>query len=372
MTSTTDFNSPEFLRSLEEPTILCTADLPAWQYRSSSYQPPRQLEQLLDINDPLLDVPCGPEWPDTPAGKIAALLDYVRGVKLTRCRHGGFIFKFPDGSRGFRPAYACRMTIVCFECAVDQALEQFGKYRSLIDFLPAEQFTRMTIRLADNLPPSERVDQIMALLDRTLPKLPTVAKIKPASDTLEILYCAELTREEVAAVRAAYPTMRLHRYHTTHFHRELHRVLDAEPFATPESAAAADTKYFDIRLLRVHGLSREERRNLTLVQPTRVNFAEASPDSPPGGGSSGGFSPSPEESDLPREQPAAQPASIPNPPIRQHYHRTASGRLWAVPSCSCGCGAAPVSFAKGMSKDDNSPDLNWIDIDLVTKEESIQ
>jgi len=285
-----------------------------------------------------------PSYPDTPEGHLAALLPEDRARKLLGCKVGGFVFKYHDGHRAFRRCFPCRLGILCAACAADQADEQFAKYGNLASFMQGHHFTRITVPLAPDAAPALAYDSLMRFLRKYLPKAPTVAKIKPATDTVEIAYLAALSEDETTRVHRYFPSATVRRHCHSTFTRELHRVLDADTFPTPEATVAADIKYNGIHLLRVQGLSREERRNLSLMTPIRDKFS--------GDASAEGNSTTPATEKL--------------------YHRTASGKLMPIPSCPCGCGAAPTHFGRGKYEKDDSPDIHWIQIEAVTESQRIQ
>lgn len=292
------------------------------------------LDAMLDA-----ETQCVPPPPTTPEGKLAALLSEDRGHKLVNCRKGGIIFKYADGHRAWRPMFPCNLTIACAHCAMEQADEQFSKYLGL-DSLIAGLFIRITVPLEipDNISPKVPFDTLMKSLRRLLPKAPTVAKIKPSSDTVEVLYCSGLSEAATTKLRKLYPSAVIRRHCLSNFPRELHRVLDADLFRTPEAAAAADAKYMKSRLLRVQGISREERSKLSLMRAIRDNLTEPSQDSSP--------------------QHEKSPKTF--------HHRTASGRLMPVPACPCGCGSPPTHFGRGKSVNDDSPDIHWVQVELAS------
>lgn len=285
--------------------------------------------------------------PNTPEERIALHLPEDRGRKLLNCRKNSISFKYPDGHRSWRPGFPCNMTICCLPCALDQAADQYSKYSGLSRLI-RQRFTRLTIPITaadtDGTIKSS-YDTLMKLLHRTIPKTPTLAKIKPSSDTVEIISTSTLPDSAIAKIRLAYPSAVVRLHYQSSFSRELHRVVDAdqELFKSPELAALADSKYQKTCLLRTQGISREERSKLSLIDPIRDNLSESSP----GAGSDAGSQP-------------------PKPPEKL-YHRTASGRLMPVPACPCGCGSAPTHFACSKSQHEAIPEEDWIPIQIVTE-----
>lgn len=319
------------LPSPDDPSLNATQSAPL----------PFDIDAALDA-----ETQCIHPWPETPEGRLAALLSEDRGHKLVNCRKGGIIFKYADGHRAWRPMFPCNLTIACTHCAMEQADEQFSKYLGL-DMLIPGHFTRITIPLdiPESVSPKVPFDALMKSLRRLLPKSPTVAKIKPSSDTVEVIYCAALSESAIARLRKLYPAAIARRHCLSNFPRELHRVLDADLFRTPEAAAAADTKYMKSRLLRVQGLSREERSKLSLMAAIRDNLTEPNPES---------------------TGDASMNDKNPKPPVKTFHHRTASGRLMPVPACPCGCGSPPTHFGRGKSVNDDSPDIHWVQVELAS------
>lgn len=334
--------------SLNTPTI--TAQLPDASYQM--YRPRYQPEALPTLEDLDLDLP--PErkpFPDTPLGHLASLVAYERGTKLLGCRDGGFVFKYPCGKRRWREAYPCKLGILCFMCAQDAAEEQFDKYKHLESFIIGRHFTRITIPISDS--PREEYNSLMEFLSQ-FPKAATLTKIKPVANVIEVIYCAALGNSELSQIREAWPSATARRYCQSNFLRELHAVLDAVAFETPELAAAADAKYFKINLLRLQGLSQEERKNLSLLA-VRNKFPKDDESSPGGDGSGPSL--------------GGEMTSL---PPKKYFHRTRTGHLMPVPACSCPCGAAPTHIARGKSIHDDSPDMVWTELNIYTEEQAKQ
>ena len=333
-------------RTPQQPQPLPTPEefdrLTAGQFQRATALDPTAAE-LLAMLDASTETQSLPSYPDTPEGHLATLLPENRARKLLGCKVGGFVFKYHDGHRAWRPSYPCQLCILCAACAADQADEQFAKYSNLASFMQGHHFTRVTVQLAPDAAPALAYDSLMRFLRKHLPKAPTVAKIKPSSDTVEVAYLAALSEDETALVHRQFPSAVVRRHCHSVFLRELHRVLDADTFPTPEATAAADTKYNGIHLLRVQGLSREERRNLSLMTPIRDKFSGDEPNAP----------------------------DSTTPQAEKLYHRTASGKLMPIPSCPCGCGAAPTHFGRGKYEKDDSPDIHWIQIEAVTESQRI-
>lgn len=305
-----------------------------------------QFESIRDINADLEEIQTVPLPPTTLAGKIAAHLPEKRGQKLLGCRNKGLTFKYSDGRRAWRPGFPCHMTICCAPCAMDQAADQYSKYAGLTLFIQ-QRFTRITIPIAvpDTSTVKSCYDSLMKLLRKSIPKIPTLAKIKPSSDTVEILVTATLSESATAKILHAYPDAMIRQHYQSNFSRELHHVVDTDHvlFSNPELAALADRRYQKTCLLRTQGISREDRIKLSRTDPIRDNLSESVPES----ASDGGFH---------------APKST-----EKLYHRTASGHLMQVPACPCGCGSPPTHFAYAKLQHEAVPDEDWIPIVIVTE-----
>lgn len=297
-----------------------------------------------------------PAWPDTPKGHLAALLPYERGRKLISCRNGGFIYRYADGSRAWRPMYPCNDPC-CPDCSEDRRKAEFDKYQHLESFLQGHKFTRITVLLPADMTPRIAITGLMNFLKQSLPKAATLAKVKPISDRVEILYCGGMPEGFQASLRLAYPAAVCRQHCQSNFLRELDHVLTPEASTSPEATVMADAKYHKTRLLRLQGLTQAEREKLLHMSAIRNNFSPDEDEPIPGdgsGGCGGGFS-----------------SNSDPPPPEKYYHRTSNGHLMSVPACPCGCGAGPTHFARGKSAEDNSPDLEWYAITLVTESQRI-
>lgn len=199
--------------------------------------------------------------PTTYKERLSILLPDKRAMRLNWCC--AYWQHFHDGTHTWkRPSNACSLVILCPRCAAVQAMEQHKKYHYLYPFIPDTGFTRISVPL-DLSTPKTAYDQLVKHLRKLLPPLPHVMKIKPTRETVESLYCGSISPQQRNALQALYPSMRFLSYARSQFREELTAVLAPDLPRTPEAIAALDTKYMKTRLLRVHGLTQEQRKKLS-------------------------------------------------------------------------------------------------------------
>lgn len=213
------------------------------------------------------------ELPTDFRGRTAMLLSGSRGERLALCRaHWQW---FTDGVHKWcRPSNPCELIIACPACAEEQAMAQRKQYDGLFEYVPELGFTRMTFR-PDFSNIKESFDLLTKALRKHLPKAPTVSKIKPATRRIEVLYCGPLPLAGLAALLRLYPTMQQTLEPRLHFREELGVVLAPDLPSIPAEVAELDSKYRKTRLLRVQGLTQEQRRKLSVIEesPITDNFS---------------------------------------------------------------------------------------------------
>lgn len=199
--------------------------------------------------------------PTTYKERLMVLLPDKRAQRLNWCC--AYWQFFTDGVHTWkRPSNACSLVILCPKCAATQAMEQHRKYHYLYPFVPDAGFTRISVPL-DLSVPKQAYDRLVKHLRKLLPPLPHVMKIKPTRETVESLYCGSISPDNMSALKALYPSMRFLPCARSKFREELTSVLSPDLPRTPEAITALDAKYMKTRLLRVHGLTQEQRKNLS-------------------------------------------------------------------------------------------------------------
>lgn len=297
-----------------EPIDLALLDIPRHQIEES----PEDMLAALDAQPPQ-------QTPTTPLGILMMLLPDRRSRRLSWCR--SYWQWYTDGHHKWcRTSTPCDLVIACLPCAMYQAKEQQLKYDGLYPHIPDAGFTRLSFPL-DLSEPKKTYDRLFRHLKRYLPKAPTLGKIKPASDRIEVLYCAPTTPDSLARLHKLYPDMRAVSCQRSQFRDELANVLRPDLPKDPEAIAALDAKYLKVRLLRFHGLSQEDRKKLSPIEPESIvdNYHEDKTKS---------------------------------------CHCGEHGKLTPLPKCPK-CGKLPTKFSRWQSRMAKEPPPDqWIDVVL--------
>ena len=144
-------------------------------------------------------------------GRLSQLMPEKRFRRLNWCR--SYWQWFTDGVHKWcKTSTPCDLVIACPACALYQAKEQQAKYDPLYAYIPDTGFTRLSFPL-DMTDPKKTYDRLMKHLKAYLPKrVPLVAKVKPASDRIETLFCGPaigpaLSRPRLYTLPCSIPLM---------------------------------------------------------------------------------------------------------------------------------------------------------------------
>lgn len=166
----------------------------------------------------------------------------------------------------------CELTIACPGCAMRMAQEQFDKYIHLETFArDANGYTLFTFRppqsaLDESQGPKEFFTRLGKMLSRVLDKAPTLAKVKVLSGRIEVMYLGPVSIDQLRELQGMYPSFRYRRVTDPgNFPRDLRDLLAPELPTDPVQLGQLDYKYRKVRQLRVWGMSRDERKKLSVL-----------------------------------------------------------------------------------------------------------